>query len=170
MVSDTTVRPHSHSPARPLLRGSAVLAAALLAATAAPRPAHAQLVGCRGDPVVVLSDGTELDLSATINDSSQDVQQVTFTLQVPQGTAVVAYTPGALGPKEVLQVVADGSPATYQTTTLVDTYTGGIQVTATTQAGGARAKTTPRMRVGAGAAMASTAGQDDQALTVRVTL
>src|SRR5919198_6577394 len=80
--------------------GASVLAAGLLAGLVAPHMAHAQVSGCTADPVVSLSNGTELDLYASIDDSSQDVQQATFNVIVPRGAHVVAYTPGLLGSKQ----------------------------------------------------------------------
>jgi hypothetical protein len=139
--------------------GASVLTAALLAGTVAPYMAHAQLVGCRSDPVVSMSDGTQLDLNAVINDSSNDVKQVIYTLHVPVATYVIAYTPGLLGSKQVVQVTADQNPKTYETITMVKTYTPGIPVTATTK--GVRPIKT---------ATASASGNSNQSLTVRVYL
>lgn len=155
---------------RPTMLATALLVGAGLAVTVAPPTAHAQLAGCRSDPVVVLSDGTELDLDATIDDSSQDVQQVLFIVNAPHGTHVIVYTPGALGPKEVLRVSASNSPATYDTMTVVDTYNRGIRVTATTQVGGNQATTPTVGQARVGAAVASVSGQDHQDLRLHITL
>jgi hypothetical protein len=97
-----------------------------------PSSVHADLVGCRSDPAIVLSNGVTLDLSATISGSADDVQKVAYTVHVPAGTGVVAVigTSGILGPKEQVQVVADGQAATYSSTTLVTTQTPGVAVTA----------------------------------------
>jgi hypothetical protein len=108
---------------------------------------------------VLLSNGTQLDLSAAIDDSSDDVLQVTYTLHIPTGTQVVAYTPGLLGDKQVLSAIADESGSTYETATLVQTKTDGIQVTATTEAAGL-----------VGLALDSVSGYDNQSLTVQVTI
>src|SRR5919202_5318217 len=114
--------------------GASVLAAGLLAGLVVPPMAHAQVSGCTADPVVSLSNGTHLDLFASIDDSSQDVQQVTFNVTVPQGVQEVAYTPGLLGPKQVVNVYPNGGPHSYITRTLVTTQISGVQVTATTRA------------------------------------
>lgn len=155
---------------RPTIRSVAWLVAAGLAVTGPAHAAHAQLVGCRGDPVIVLSDGTELDLDAAIDDSSQDVQQVLFIVDVPRGTHVISYTPGVLGPKQILRVSANNSPATYDTLTVVDTYKRGMQVTATTQVGGNQATTPTAGQVRVGAAVASVSGQDHQDLRLHIRL
>jgi hypothetical protein len=118
---------------RPLVV-SALTAVALNALPVPPRLAHAQLAGCQSDPVLLLSNGTEIDLHASIDDSSDDVQQVTYTVHVPAGTRLVIDTPGALGPKEVVRYAADQGPDHYTTTTVVDTGSGGVTVMATTQA------------------------------------
>ena len=144
---------------RPVRLGATVLAAGLLAGLVAPHMAHAQVSGCMSDPVVSLSNGTQLDLYASIDDSSQDVQQVTFDVIVPRGVQEVAYTPGLLGSKQVVNVYPAGSPHSYITRTLVTTQTSGVQVTATTRAVG----------IG-GIASASHSGHARQWITVPVTL
>jgi hypothetical protein len=139
--------------------GVSVLAAGLLAGLVAPHRTHAQVSGCMADPVVSLSNGTQLDLYASIDDSSQDVQQVTFTVIVPRGVQEVAYTPGLLGSKQVVNVYAHGGPDSYTTATLVTTQTRGVHVTATTRAVGT-----------GGGASASDSGYAGQWITVHVTL
>jgi hypothetical protein len=139
--------------------GACVLAAGLLTGLIAPHMAHAQVSGCTADPVVSLSNGTQLDLYASIDDSSQDVQQVTFNVIVPRGVQEVAYTPGLLGSKQVVNVYAHGGPHNYTTATLVTTQTSGVHVTATTRAVGA-----------GGGASASDSGYAGQWIKVHVTL
>lgn len=112
----------------------AVLALALGVSLAAPRVAHAQLIGCQTDPILLLSNGTEFDLHASIDDSASDVQQVTFTVHAPAGTHLLLATPGLLGPKVVVSFSADQSVGHYTTTTVVTTGTAGVGVTASTQA------------------------------------
>ena len=144
---------------RPVRLGASVLAAVLLAGLVAPHMAHAQVSGCMADPVVSLSNGTQLDLFASIDDSSQDVQQVTFNVMVPRGAQEVAYTPGLLGPKQVVNVYPGGSPHSYITRTLVTTQTSRAHVTATTRAVGL-----------GGLASASHSGHAGQWITVPVSL
>ena len=139
--------------------GASVLAAGLLAGLVAPHMAHAQVSGCTADPVVSLSNGTQLDLYASIDTSSQDVQQVTFNVTVPRGVQEVAYTPGLLGPKQVVNVYPDSGPHSYIVRTLVTTKTSGVQVTATTRAVGT-----------GGTASASHSGHAGEPITVHVTL
>jgi hypothetical protein len=137
----------------------ALLSLALGASLGAPRLAHAQLVGCQTDPILLLSNGTELDLHASIDDSGSDVRQVIFTVHAPTGTHLLLYTPGLLGPKEVVQFAADQNPGHYTTTTQVDTGTAGVGVTATTQALGL-----------IGVALVSASGTSQQPLSVSLDL
>jgi len=111
-------------------------------------PARAEISGCMSDPVVLLSNGMTVDMSAAINDVATDVVQVAYTLHAPVGTFVVGWqvSDGPLGPKETLQFYADNVPNTYNTTTVVSTLTPHISAVATTQvvsalasAGGSRA-------------------------------
>lgn len=112
-----------------VLLGVAVLSAVLLV-HGDPTPAHAALGTCAGDPIVVLSNGVAVDLSATVNDDLSDVQQITYILHAPAGTHVVAIL--SLGPREVLHFVADNTPVGYDSVTRVSTYTPGVAVTALT--------------------------------------
>lgn len=100
---------------------------------AAPR-AHAELVGCRSDPVVVLSNGAILDLGANITDAAGDVQNVAYTLHVPSGVRIVQSlnTTGLLGLKETFSAMADQPDNQYSSLTKVTTGAPGVAVTATT--------------------------------------
>ncbi len=110
------------------------LAAGLLVNSSLPRAAHADIGGCRSDPVVALSNGTVVDLSAAIAADAADVQGVAYTLHVPAGLRAVSVAPsgGPLGPKEMIAVVADDAPGVYDSATVVTTMTRGVTVTATT--------------------------------------
>lgn len=116
-----------------------VLAAAWLFVSPAVGPsAHAELGACYTDPVVVLSNGTTLDLSDTINDSPLDVQQVSYTIHAPAGLQVVSvtYTSGPLGPKETFQFTSSGANGQYQISSDVITGNPSVQVTASAEAVG----------------------------------
>jgi hypothetical protein len=121
--------------------------------------AHAELGVCYSDPVVVLSNGTILDLSDVINDTDTDVQQVSYTIHAPAGTSVtsVTYTSGPLGPKETFQFFAEGKLGQYDIASQVTTINSGIGVTAS-----AKAVST------AGTASASDTGWSNQQLHVAV--
>jgi len=143
-------------------RGGALLCAALLAGTVLVPSARADLVGCRSDPVVILSNGVMVDLTATINDTAADVQQVAYTLHAPMGTSIVSvlYTSGVLGPKEVLRFVADSTAGIYSSLTQVRTGSHGVAVAAQTIA----------VPLGGLPVRGAATGQDHQALWVQVSL
>jgi hypothetical protein len=135
---------------------SAGLLACLLPA---PHVAQASIGHCGSDPIVLLSDGTEIDMDVAIDDVSSDVLQVTYTLHAPVGTHVIATIAGSLGARESWAVLADNAPKTYDTVTLVSTNTSGVQVQATTQALGL-----------VGLAVKTASGVDDQSLAAHVSI
>lgn len=145
----------------------ALFAASLLAVSlvvgglAAPRAGA--IMACRTDPVVFLSNGVKINLSATLyNAKPSDVRQITYLLHAPAGVTVtnVVYTGGAFSHRESFQFVADDTPNSYDSTTFVDTVNTGISVTATSQAAGNDA----------GSSRVSANGQDHQNIPVHVSM
>jgi hypothetical protein len=126
-----------------------------------PHDARAAISACRSDPKVYLSDGSIVQLSATIDAPPGQVKQVDYTVHVPAGASVnhVVYTGGSLKGKELLSVVADDTAVTYDTETVVYTAAHGQSVTAKTSADYNDAHV--------GTATAS--GVDEQVLTVHLT-
>lgn len=114
------------------LGGAALLSAGLLASPLLTPQAHAIIAGCGGDPIVVLSNGTALDLSTTANTDASTVRQIAYTLHAPTGTWMVSVT--ALGVNETLSFRADNTPDAYDTVTRVDASMAGAAVTTTTTA------------------------------------
>ncbi len=114
------------------LGGAALLSAGLLASPLLAPHAHAIIGGCGGDPIVVLSNGTILDLSTTANTEASTVRQIAYTLHAPAGTWMVSVT--SLGVDETLSFRADNTPGAYATVTRVDASTSGAAVTTTTTA------------------------------------
>ena len=144
---------------RRLLWAAVVVAAgALSTARSAPR-AHA-MQACFTDPIVDLSNGQQVDLSATIDDTSGDVTAVAYSLVLPAGVTPtrVVYTGGAFAFKESLAYrnARDSAPK-YASETLVKTATQGIAVTAQTRVTGPL-----------GVASASVSGTSGQSLVVTV--
>ena len=92
----------------------------------------ARLVACRSDPVVVLSDGTVVDLSADIDTLLWNVTEVHYTLHVPQGLSpvVVLHTPTWLTSQETFTIYSDNAPDIYSSSTTVQTRGGSTDVTA----------------------------------------
>ena len=114
------------------LGAAALLSAGLLASPLWAPQAHAIIAGCGGDPVVVLSNGTTLDLSTTADTDASTVRQIAYTLHAPTGTWMVSVT--ALGVNETLSFIADTTPDAYDTMTRVDASMAGAAVTTTTTA------------------------------------
>src|SRR5438270_10644123 len=82
-----------------------------------PRLAMAGLVGCRSDPVVLLSNGSALDLSADIGDAQSDVQRVDYAVHVPAGIRIVAVlnTDGLIGLAETFHFSSDNPTRQFNT-------------------------------------------------------
>ncbi len=112
------------------LGGAALLSAGLLVSPLLAPRANAIIGGCRSDPIVVLSNGTALDLSASADIDPSTVRQIAYTLHAPSGTWLVSVT--SLGPRETLSFLADNTAQTYDTVTRVDASMAGAAVTTTT--------------------------------------
>ena len=138
------------------------------AATAHAAAAHAsqspspKVIGhCRTDPVVLLSDGTRLTVTATIADTARDVRAVAYAIHVPAGTSLarLSFPSDGLKVRETVHVYADNQPATYGVATIVNTG-------ATTQA-------VVQMRViipDGRQAVATSGGAAHQMISTRVTM
>jgi hypothetical protein len=94
--------------------------------------AEAGLLKCKSDPIVVLSDGTEVDLSADIDTLPWNVTNVTYTLHVPKGlnALLIIRTPAWLTTIERFQIIDDQAAGHYDSTTVVKTNNGTVRVTA----------------------------------------
>jgi len=94
------------------------IAAAILIAVLAliPPSAYTAALRCRSDPVVVLSNGTLIDLSADVDAMLWDIASVNYTLHVPQGlrAIVIVRTPNWPGTKETFRIVDDQPPNTAE--------------------------------------------------------
>src|SRR5215510_10660010 len=104
-----------------VLLATGVLVSGLVMAVSLALPAQAALDGCRADPVIDLSDGTALDISADISTSAANITGITYTLHVPKGLRAVLYvatpTLGFKG-KESFLLVNDAPAGQYRS----DTY------------------------------------------------
>jgi len=96
--------------------------------------AHAVTAGCRSDPVIILSNGTTLDVSADIAAPLWDVNGVTYTVHIPAGLRAIATvsTPSWPTTLERLVVIADNPSGLYTTETVVTTRQHQVAVTANT--------------------------------------
>ncbi len=91
--------------------------------------------GCRADPIVTLSDGTILDVTADIGTAVANVQEIHYAIHGPLGVRLVAAistpTLGFKG-KETFTYYSDAAPKQYITETLVRTTYNQVSVTAHT--------------------------------------
>ena len=120
---------------RHMLLGAALLSASLLARSLVAPATHAAIGGCNSDPIVTLSDGNVLDLHATVTDTYDDVEQVSYTLYVPNGVWVTSEVDTSLlGGKDAFQYYNTKyqAPNTYSASAKVDTLTPQIAVVAAT--------------------------------------
>lgn len=93
----------------------------------------AKLIACRSDPVVILSDGTIIDVSADIDTLLWNVTEVHYTLNIPAGTSplVIIHTPAWLTSTETFTITADQEPHRYTSSTQVRIRGGSsVQVNA----------------------------------------
>ncbi|HYN88854.1 MAG TPA: hypothetical protein VER55_10000 [Ardenticatenaceae bacterium] len=132
------LRPRRPIPAFAL----AILLLAALFGSAQPRTAAAKNVGgCRKDPVVFLSNGVRLQISARILTEATNVKQVTYTVRASEGVTItqVMYPGGPLSANERVLFVADMPADRYGTETLVEIFEGDpVAVHAHSSVGGVR--------------------------------
>ena len=120
---------------RHMLLGVALLSASLLAHALVAPATHAAIGGCNSDPVVTLSNGDVLDLHATVTDTYDDVDQVSYTLYVPNGVWVTSEVDTSLlGGKDAFQYNGTKyqAPNTYSVSVQVNTGASQIPVVAAT--------------------------------------
>ncbi len=117
---------------RPAIFGVAFVIALMLSLFSQSQLAHARLAMCRSDPLVLLSDGTVLDISADIGALLWDVEDVHYDLHIPKGLSVVVSvsTPNWPTTVEHFTVYADNPPGTFTSTTTVFTREENTPVTA----------------------------------------
>jgi hypothetical protein len=96
---------------------------------------EAAVGGCRADPIVTLSDGTILDVSAKIDTDVSNVREIHYVIHGPRDVKLVAAistpTLGFEG-KESFIYYDDAAPKQYITETLVQTSYDQVSVTAQT--------------------------------------
>ena len=138
-----------------------VLLAALMGIGASPEMASAGRSGCRADPIVTLTDGTQIQMEASIGASISDVQSIVYTVHAPVGSKVltILYTDSLLGIKEKVIFYADAPAGQYTTDTIVYTRNTGVKVTVTSRIVSA---------LGLGLASGSASGADRQHLLVQL--
>lgn len=93
--------------------------------------AFAARLRCRSDPVVVLSNGMVLDISTDIGALLWNVQEVHYTLHVPEGVSavLVVQTPTWITSRETFTLIDDQAPGQYETSAIAYTTTNNASVT-----------------------------------------
>jgi len=96
---------------------------------------EAAVGGCRSDPIVILSDGTTLDVTADIGTDVSNVREIHYVVHGPRGVKLVlAISTPTLGFKglETFTYYDDAAPNQYVTETLVQTAYNQVSVTSYT--------------------------------------
>jgi hypothetical protein len=121
---------------RPVLVAG-ILGVGLIAIPLMAFSASAAIVGCRTDPVVMLSNGQTATLWDNIADTASDVQSIKYVLHGPTGTSATSITySGAVSKRaQTFQYVADQSPGQYDGYTTITTGTSQVQISAYLQVG-----------------------------------
>jgi hypothetical protein len=103
---------------------------ALLALSVGSGTAEARNSGCRTDPVVVLTNGAQLQFGANIGTAYSNVESVVYVIHGPVGSAplLVLYTDNPLGSVERVEYHGDGPARTYTIDTVVYLESGSATV------------------------------------------
>lgn len=123
------------SPIKHLITLACLLLAGLVMSDSFAPSAEAAVGGCRSDPIVILSDGTILDVSAEIGTAVSNVREIHYVVHGPRGVKLVsAISTPTLGfkGKETFTYYDDAAPKQYITETLVQTTYNQVSVTAHT--------------------------------------
>lgn len=128
--------------------------ATVLLVTTISSVTHAAAIACRSDPLVLLSDGTILDLSADIGANLWDVTSVTYKIRVP------------VGANAILAVSTPNWPTTLERFTIVSDQPRGVYDTRTTVATQQTSRVTANLIVGL--QMAAKSGSSGEALRVTI--
>lgn len=104
----------------------------MLASSLLAMNAQASITYCRSDPVVTLSDGTQITLFEDIYDTSSDVTGITYQLHIPVGLHVssISYAGAILSKLQTITTTADENTGNFDAYTMVSTKTANISVIA----------------------------------------
>lgn len=103
-----------------------------LSLSAIPNQADAAMTGCRGDPIIQLSNGMKIQLMIGVNVDAASVTDVTYTVHIPVGTTATAIKLNQtaatliLVSKEHVTVIADLPANQYRTSTVATTTKAAI--------------------------------------------
>jgi hypothetical protein len=123
-----------HLPAKHLITLVGLLLIGLALSEPLAPISEAAASGCRSDPVVVLSDGTILDISAAIDTDVSNVGEIHYAVHGPRDVTVISISIPPLGftGKETFTYYDDAAPRQYITETQVQTMYNQVGVTAQT--------------------------------------
>ena len=111
-----------------------LLMLALMVVSAATPTAEAAFDSCRTDPVLLLSDLSIMDVSASVGTSVSNLQSIKYTLHLPPGVSLLARldvpTLGFRG-KEFFTTVSDSQPGRVSTETRIESSVANVDVIAT---------------------------------------
>ena len=112
---------------------AAMLITSLYAFVTLPQKAEAGGSACRTDPIIVLTNGAQLQMDARMTTNIENVRSVVYTIHAPVGVrvALILYTDNPLRNVERVVFHADGPPDQYSITTVVELASGGADVTTT---------------------------------------
>jgi hypothetical protein len=126
---------HRPSPTKHLIMLVGFLLLGLAMSESFTPVSKAAVGGCRSDPIVILSDGTILDVSADIGTDVSNVREIHYVVHGPRNVMLVsAISTPTLGfrGKETFTYYADAAPNQYITETMVQTTYNRVSVTAHT--------------------------------------
>jgi hypothetical protein len=100
----------------------------------------AQMVTCRTDPVIRLSNGVTLRLFEDIRDTPRDVTGITYGLEVPAGVRITSISYSGPVPTDLqsVAVAQQDRPGNYEEYAYVQTRARHVTVTAYVTAGARR--------------------------------
>jgi hypothetical protein len=120
---------------KPLIVLAGIVLTTLLVIGPSAPTTEAAVSGCRADPLILLSDGTILDVSVNIGTNVANVTEILYVIHGPSGVKLVAAlstpTLGFAG-RETFAYYSDALPGQYITETRVQTSYNNVGVTAYT--------------------------------------
>ncbi len=124
----------------------AIMLFAFLAGVLAPPTAQAALVGCRRDPLVLLSNGVQVQMTVSIETDIRNVQEIVYAVHAPSGVQVagVRYL-GDTKLRESLLFYDDAPAGTYRTQIIVHALDKSAAVAARTRVNSVSAIATGRV-------------------------
>jgi hypothetical protein len=107
---------------------------ALMGTVVTPGMVSAARGGCRGDPIIILRDGTVIDIITDIGTDVWNVERIEYIVHAPVGSRVLTtiYTNGLLGIVETMAFHADNPSNRYTVDVAIYTSDHNVTVRATT--------------------------------------